>query len=110
MWVQKRRRCARVSCADAKTAACGVYVNGVGRVWDWLLCGPATLIGARANARQAQAVLPFTYCFQDPRSRTPPLVSGGGEPNIWGHALLAQTPELGLNCHHRCCLLVPGLC
>lgn len=45
------------------------------------------------------------YSFQGPRSRTPSSVS-----DIWGHALLAHTPEVGLRCYYPCCLLVPGLC
>lgn len=44
----RRGVCAHVpACADAKTA-CEVYVNGVGRVWDCLLCGLATVFGACA--------------------------------------------------------------
>lgn len=84
VWVQQEvclHTCQRVEVL--RPCACGVCVNGEGDVWDWLVCGLATLLAA-CLYQAGSGVLLWLVLL----SRTPDL-----ESLSWGRCLMLGHPR-----------------
>lgn len=84
VWVQQEvclHTCQRVEVL--RPCACGVCVNGEGDVWDWLVCGLATLLAA-CLYQAGSGVLLWLVLL----SRTPDL-----ESLSWGRCLTLGHPR-----------------